>query len=604
MSTFDYTSRDYFSIKEDLLARAEQVLPEWTSRDSSDFGMLLVDLWAYMGDILHYYVDKSAQESFLETSTQRESILAIANLLDYIPSGRTPAQSSIILNAQDSAATNEDPILIPKYTRFLGKPLLETADDVVFTSDTAIAFNTTGSAIEGYTTYQKSQSIELNLTEGEVYQETFTSDGRISQQYTLSATGVVATSVEVYVSEGVDGEEVTYAKVDRLIQATNSDLVYSVTLSADESSTLVFGNSVHGKIPTTNAEVRIVYRRSRGAAGNVEANAIKEFESLNNIYGPPYDGVEITPNSSKALGGTDSENIDSLKINIPASFRSQDRAVSLQDYNDLTLRVPGVTKTTAVVTNSTALSDGLTTVKINSSNLVTVSTSSSPVVAPGGVVRVEGLGYPYDGSFTIQSASASGFSYNLDIQTASVAVTSTDPNVAKYYNGNVQIYALPEQSVYDGTLTTSPTTSPLSIPSSLRVSIYDYIEPRQMFGVNTVVSPTVNLTSVNISFTLNVLPTYSQDAISKNVETAVKDLFSFTNVRFGQVITLGTLYRTILDIPGVDYVTIDQFTTSGSPTTIDLADTTPAVRGVSCPNTNLLLLTNLSITASGGISVA
>jgi hypothetical protein len=118
MSTFDYTSRDYFSIKEDLLARAEQVLPEWTSRDSSDFGMLLIDLWAYMGDILHYYVDKAAQESFLETSTQRESILALANILDYIPAGRTPAQSSITLNALTSAATNENPILRPKYTRF------------------------------------------------------------------------------------------------------------------------------------------------------------------------------------------------------------------------------------------------------------------------------------------------------------------------------------------------------------------------------------------------------------------------------------------------------------------------------------------------------
>ena len=63
MAAFDYTSRDYNSIRADLLARASEVLPEWTSRDSSDFGILFVDLVAYMGDIFHYYLDEAAKES-------------------------------------------------------------------------------------------------------------------------------------------------------------------------------------------------------------------------------------------------------------------------------------------------------------------------------------------------------------------------------------------------------------------------------------------------------------------------------------------------------------------------------------------------------------
>ena len=86
MSNYDYTSRDYTSIQKDLLDRATRVLPDWTSRDASDFGMVFVDLWAYMGDILHYYVDRAAGEANLTTATQRESVLAIAALMDYIPS--------------------------------------------------------------------------------------------------------------------------------------------------------------------------------------------------------------------------------------------------------------------------------------------------------------------------------------------------------------------------------------------------------------------------------------------------------------------------------------------------------------------------------------
>ena len=603
MSTFDYTSRDYFSIKQDLLARAEQVLPEWTSRDQSDFGMLMVDLWAYMGDILHYYVDKAAQESFLSTATQRESILAIANLLDYVPTGRTPAHASISLIATNSAATDETPILIPKFTRFLAKPLLETADDVVFTSDKAIAFNSTGAAVSGYETYQKGTSVELNLTEGEMYQESFTSDGRISQQYMLSTTGIVNSSIEVYVAEGANGAEIPYTQVTRLIEATNSDLVFSVTLSADDTSTIVFGNSVHGKIPTTNAVVRIVYRRSRGAAGNVDVNAIKEFESLNNIYGPPYDGVLITPNSTKAIGGTDSESITSLKTNIPASFRSQDRAVSIQDYIDLTLRVPGVVKATAKINADTPV-QGLIISKKIQDNQVVLGTASAHGLSVSDIVGITGLGYPYDGSFELVTASASVLAYDLDITEPNSASVVVDSPYAQYRNDNVRIYALTDQSVYDGTLAVEPTTSPIEVESSLRVAVYDYISPRQMFGVNSVVMPSITLTSVYVGLTLNVMSTFSQEAVKTDVEDAIKELFSFENVTFDQVITLGTLYRTVLDITGVDYATITTFNTSGTPNEISTVGISPSVKGVTTTTGTLLLLEDLAVTASGGIAVA
>jgi uncharacterized phage protein gp47/JayE len=603
MSTFDYTSRDYFSIKQDLLARAEQVLPEWTSRDQSDFGMLMVDLWAYMGDILHYYVDKAAQESFLSTATQRESILAIANLLDYVPTGRTPSHASISLVATNSAATDETPILIPKFTRFLAKPLLETADDVVFTSDKAIAFNSTGAAISGYEVHQKGTSVELNLTEGEMYQESFTSDGRISQQYMLSTTGIVNSSIEVYVAEGANGAEIPYTQVTRLIEATNSDLVFSVTLSADDTSTIVFGNSVHGKIPTTNAVVRIVYRRSRGAAGNVDVNAIKEFESLNNIYGPPYDGVLITPNSTKAIGGTDSESITSLKTNIPASFRSQDRAVSIQDYIDLTLRVPGVVKATAKINADTPV-QGLIISKKIQDNQVVLGTASAHGLSVSDIVGITGLGYPYDGSFELVTASASVLAYDLDITEPNSASVVVDSPTALYRNDNVRIYALTDQSVYDGTLAVEPTTSPIAVESSLRYSVYDYIAPRQMFGVNSVVMSSITLTSVYVGLTLNVMSTFSQEAVKTDVEDAIKELFSFQNVTFDQVITLGTLYRTVLDITGVDYVTITTFNTSGTPNEISTVGISPSVKGVTTTTGTLLLLEDLAVTASGGIAVA
>jgi len=361
MSTFDYTSRDYASIQDDLLRRAQTQLPEWTNREPSDFGMVLVDLWSYMGDILHYYVDRAAGEAFLNTATQRESVLAIANLLDYVPSGRRAATASITLNANATSATDTAPIYIPKYTRFLATPLVDTASPVVFTTNTALAFTgTAGGAsvplvdLDGitYATYAKNQDVTAFLTEGEIFSETYTSTGLSGQQVTLRKTGVVTDGMIVTVNEGPSGADVQYTYVPRLITATSSQRVFSVDITADNFSVLTFGNAVNGRIPLVNSTITITYRRSRGSAGNVASQAINRIES-NTVAGKPsLDGLVVTPNTLAATGGVDVESITSLKANIPAAFRSQDRAVSLQDYIDIVKRVPGVVKSTAWVDGS------------------------------------------------------------------------------------------------------------------------------------------------------------------------------------------------------------------------------------------------------------
>ena len=599
MSTFDYTNRDYTSIRNDLLNRASVVLPEWTSRDNSDFGMLFVDLVSYMGDILHYYVDQAARESFLETATRRSSLLAIASLLDYIPHGRTSAQTTITLDATNSLATDTSPILIPANTKFTANPLVETADSVIFTSNQAIAFNATGASIAGYTTYAKTTPAILRLTEGEFFTETFTSNGQISQRYTLSKTGVVTESIVVSVAEGVLGADVSYSQVTRLIENTNSDKVYVASIEADDSVVLQFGNGIHGKIPTTNAVVTITYRRSRGSAGNVEANSVTAFYSLSNAFGPTYDGIVITPNTTRAFGGSNSESIVSLKANIPTSFRSQDRAVSLQDYEDLILRVPGIIKTKAEVVSGATAKQGIITNKSKTASVATLTTSANHGLSTGEYVGVFNVDDTFDGTYVV-TGTPTTTSFTYDLVSASVASASV-ASTATYKNAQVKIYALSPQDIYDGTLAVSPTTSPLTLDTNYRDSIYDYIVPREIVGVNSLVIPSVSLDLIKITCNISVLPSYIQDAVKEDVEIAIKALFEFDNVSFGQTVTLGTLYRAILDVDGVDYVSVSRFT-KGATSVIDTASLIPAVEGVQASANRLLLLSQLSITASGGVA--
>ena len=78
----DYTSRDFNSIKSDLVDYARRYYPD-TFRDFSinSFGSLMLDTVSYVGDILSFYLDYQVNESFLSTATEYDNILKISRQL-------------------------------------------------------------------------------------------------------------------------------------------------------------------------------------------------------------------------------------------------------------------------------------------------------------------------------------------------------------------------------------------------------------------------------------------------------------------------------------------------------------------------------------------
>ena len=61
-----YTSRDFDSIKRDLVEYAKRYYPDgYRDFSAASFGSLILDTVAYTGDILSYYIDYHVNESFL-----------------------------------------------------------------------------------------------------------------------------------------------------------------------------------------------------------------------------------------------------------------------------------------------------------------------------------------------------------------------------------------------------------------------------------------------------------------------------------------------------------------------------------------------------------
>ena len=58
---------------DDLVERARTDLREWTDHTDSDPGIALLELFAYVGDLLSSYADRIADESYLGTGLSRLS---------------------------------------------------------------------------------------------------------------------------------------------------------------------------------------------------------------------------------------------------------------------------------------------------------------------------------------------------------------------------------------------------------------------------------------------------------------------------------------------------------------------------------------------------
>ena len=97
--SIDYTSRDYYAIRQQLIARVkERTNNQWQGSDPNDFGLALVEAFAYMGDMLNYYIDRLANESYILTATQRQTLLNIARMYGYTPAGYVSAVTQITMS--------------------------------------------------------------------------------------------------------------------------------------------------------------------------------------------------------------------------------------------------------------------------------------------------------------------------------------------------------------------------------------------------------------------------------------------------------------------------------------------------------------------------
>ncbi len=107
----------------------------------------------------------------------------------------------------------------------------------------------------------------------------------------------------------------------------------------DRRAVLRFGDGTKGVRPVPTTVLHAEYRVGNGALGNVGREAIEHVVAVDeDAHVLIADRIEAVRNPLAAVGGTDPEDANHVRLYAPEAFRSQERAVTEADYAEVSER--------------------------------------------------------------------------------------------------------------------------------------------------------------------------------------------------------------------------------------------------------------------------
>ncbi len=309
----DYTSKDFDSIRARLIQLVQSVFPTWTQFQVANFGIVLLEMFSWVGDVLTVYQDNQAGESRIVTARQRRNLLALVKLLGYVPELAGPATTDLSISVDGTLADN----------------CVIAAGQVFRTQSGDIPFQLLAPLTLTPSTPAGVRTVENSTNETDVY----AGNGLPSQSTFLATTPFLSI---VSVNDGSD-----YAQVENFLFSNPTDRHYTISVDDNDRAKITFGDNVSGRAPTAN--VTIIYKIGGGAIGNVDAGTITKVDGT--ILDNSSNSVKlIVTNSNAATGGADRETAASIKIKAPVSIRAPRTSVAREDFEIHAKELPGVAR--------------------------------------------------------------------------------------------------------------------------------------------------------------------------------------------------------------------------------------------------------------------
>ena len=344
-TTIRSTELDFFELKDNLKLFFQQ---RDEFRDFDFEGSALSNVLDVLAHNTHFnalLANFALNESYLTTAQLRNSVVSLAESLGYIPSSKTTSQCSVELTVDLSSLDNSTP-LESQYHLLPGELVLNGSyDDVpyTFTNRETLVATSNGSGLYTFENFENPQD-SLRVFEGEQRTEQYVVDGSNNAIYVIPDEEIDTTTaiVKLYEdrSSALTGKG-AYQVYNNVFSATTieeSSQLYILRESPNRFYEITFGdNNSLGRTPKAGNVVEIDYLRTSGES----ANGVASLRLLRPImFGEIPVSVEHVNvvTLTRASGGDEREEIESIRKRAPFQYAAQNRMVTPLDYEALILR--------------------------------------------------------------------------------------------------------------------------------------------------------------------------------------------------------------------------------------------------------------------------
>lgn len=308
---------------------------EWTDRNAGDLGMLFVELAAVSGDLLNFYIDNQANETYLTSAVQRKNMKRVLSLVNYRIRGPEPARTSAIFSLDGE---KDYDITIPKYFQICYRDAVN--GDVFYAT------------AEECSMLAGESEVQVEAVQGQVHTVRRTvADISTWRTVTIMDENVANGSVLV----NVDGTD--WTEVPDVLYETDDAGKFSVYENLDDQTVIEFGHDWRQSLPgNPKAPVTIRYLTTEGSTGGISAARVNTVVDSLIVNGYDVSQDLTVSNLYDATGGADRETIEEARVKAPHIVKSRQLMTTLKDYEYFAEDIPGVYKARAVDWN---IGDGL-----------------------------------------------------------------------------------------------------------------------------------------------------------------------------------------------------------------------------------------------------
>ena len=290
--------------------------------------IIILSLFAAIAEVLHYYVDNMARETFLSTARRYDSVVKHGALVDYHARAAIAATVDVILSRSITGNSIGAKLTIPQGTLFTdqsGNSWLSARDVTWYSNVTTCRVpiiqheKYTASALNNMV-IPTGDRVQLNL--GTLPNGKYYEHGSMSLQ--------------------IGGE--SWVLVETFAKSKPTDKHFMVSVDESLNPYIMFGDGTFGKKPAAGAKItNVVFYLTNGSQGNVKSNTITSVPSV--ISSSITDAT--VSNAYDAGGGSNYENFTMLKEHIPLSVKTLGVAITKEDFESLAMLVDGVNKAKA-----------------------------------------------------------------------------------------------------------------------------------------------------------------------------------------------------------------------------------------------------------------